>query len=396
MGGARRRRGARVLRVPARARHQPDDDPAVVAGARRSPSSIRSSSASSSLPQAFLGIAFSFGIPMAYAAVYGSRSADRVVASVAQPLLGRSPTTPSTRWSIATTTCGSGCATSAIAFGRFDVARGRCSATRSISAEWLRSGAFCGWGRSTTPALPWRSAAPRFTGTSIRQRERASLLRGVPAQSLARLRRLRRHRARLRRAPVARGRARCDDGDRRGTRRVRTCASCDRKLRAAAGALPRRARADPRQLSGRGVARRASSTTRIRAITSGRWSAAVIGAPLRDMPYRAAARARCAPAASGSGTRSSRASGGAASTARSAMPTRGEIERVRRARAVARARLLQRPDRGARASDVARRRLRDARAAVVVAGAYATVRAKSSPRGSAIGDFLQQSGTSSR
>ena len=35
----------------------------------RSRSSIRSSSASSSLPQAFLGIAFSFGIPMAYAAV---------------------------------------------------------------------------------------------------------------------------------------------------------------------------------------------------------------------------------------------------------------------------------------------------------------------------------------
>ena len=36
-----------------------------------SPSRIRSSSASSPLPQAFLGIAFSFGIPMAFAAVLG-------------------------------------------------------------------------------------------------------------------------------------------------------------------------------------------------------------------------------------------------------------------------------------------------------------------------------------
>ena len=59
------------------------------------------------MPQAVLGIAFSFGIPMAFAAVQGG---DGVAAARAAggcssaTCSGSSPTTPSTRWSIATTT----------------------------------------------------------------------------------------------------------------------------------------------------------------------------------------------------------------------------------------------------------------------------------------------------
>ena len=40
------------------------------------------------LPQGFLGIAFSFGIPMAYAAVYDRRAADRLVAAGRERVLG--------------------------------------------------------------------------------------------------------------------------------------------------------------------------------------------------------------------------------------------------------------------------------------------------------------------
>ena len=83
---------------------------AVDSGARASPIAYPFFKRFFVLPQAFLGIAFSFGIPMAYAAVYDARAGDRVVAAAAQSLLGRSPTTPSTRWSIATTTCASACA----------------------------------------------------------------------------------------------------------------------------------------------------------------------------------------------------------------------------------------------------------------------------------------------
>ena len=56
------------------------------------------------LPQAFLGIAFSFGIPMAFAAVLDRVPRARVVAARRSTCSGSSPTTPSTRWSTATTT----------------------------------------------------------------------------------------------------------------------------------------------------------------------------------------------------------------------------------------------------------------------------------------------------
>ena len=48
---------------------QPARDPALRSSRSRSPSPIRSPSASSPLPQACLGIAFGFGIPMAFAAI---------------------------------------------------------------------------------------------------------------------------------------------------------------------------------------------------------------------------------------------------------------------------------------------------------------------------------------
>ena len=62
------------------------------------------------LPQAWLGVAFGFGIPMAYAAIQWRLPLECWVAVRRQRLLCRSPTTPSTRWSTATTTRGSACA----------------------------------------------------------------------------------------------------------------------------------------------------------------------------------------------------------------------------------------------------------------------------------------------
>ena len=73
------------------------------------------------LPQAYLGVAFGFGIPMAYAAHTGRcrRSAGCCCWPISS---GPSPTTPNTRWWIETTIAKLGIRTSAILFGRFDVA----------------------------------------------------------------------------------------------------------------------------------------------------------------------------------------------------------------------------------------------------------------------------------
>ena len=99
------------------------------------------------------------------------------------------------------------------------------------------------------------------------------------------------------------------------------------------------------------------------------------GVPLPDMPYR---RRLVALRASGIGLWDAivacRRHGSLDGAIRDA--THGEVARVRRAAPAAGARLLQRPDRGPRASDVARCRLPDARAAFVVAGIHAAVRGK--------------------
>ena len=65
-----------------------DDGPAVGSGGRSSPFVYPFFKRFFVLPQAFLGIAFSFGIPMAYAAVLRRGAAVRVVAAGAQPVLG--------------------------------------------------------------------------------------------------------------------------------------------------------------------------------------------------------------------------------------------------------------------------------------------------------------------
>ncbi len=114
------------------------------------------------LPQAFLGIAFSFGIPMAYAAVF-----DRVPPIAWWLLLLNA------FWVIAYDTeyamvdrdddVRLGLRTSAIAFGRFDVAAVLfCYAIylAGMAAVGIRAAA---WGSRTTPDLPSRSAAPRIT-----------------------------------------------------------------------------------------------------------------------------------------------------------------------------------------------------------------------------------------
>jgi 4-hydroxybenzoate polyprenyltransferase len=70
-----------------------------------------------SMPQAVLGVAFSFGIPMAFAAVQGGPDGALAAVAAAVPphawgccwatCSGCWPTTPNTRWSTATTTCAS-------------------------------------------------------------------------------------------------------------------------------------------------------------------------------------------------------------------------------------------------------------------------------------------------
>jgi 4-hydroxybenzoate polyprenyltransferase len=68
------------------------------------------------MPQAVLGVAFSFGIPMAFAAVQGGtevagrrqrRGATAAWGCCWATCSGCWPTTPNTRWSTATTTCAS-------------------------------------------------------------------------------------------------------------------------------------------------------------------------------------------------------------------------------------------------------------------------------------------------
>ena len=128
------------------------------------------------LPQAFLGIAFSFGIPMAYAAVYDA------VPPLAWWLL-----LLNLFWVIAYDTeyamvdrdddVRLGLRTSAIAFGRFDVAAVMlCYAIylAGMTAVGIARGA---WGCRITPGSPSRSRARRTTGRSSGGRDRDGCFR---------------------------------------------------------------------------------------------------------------------------------------------------------------------------------------------------------------------------
>ena len=85
------------------------------------------------LPQVYLGMAFGWGIPMAFAAVQGTCRRWRGCCTWPTSS-GRPPTTPGTRWSTATTTC---------AWAR--------SRPRSCSATWTSSRRAC-----STPACSSR------------------------------------------------------------------------------------------------------------------------------------------------------------------------------------------------------------------------------------------------
>ncbi len=235
------------------------------------------------LPQAFLGIAFSFGIPMAFAAVLDA------VPPLAWWLL-----LLNLFWVIAYDTeyamvdrdddLRLGLQTSAIAFGRFDVA-----AIMLCYAIYLAGMACVGrrarsWAVLLRGTGGRRSAARCGTGWLIRNRDRdgcfrrsctttGSASRYSPAIALdfaVRVGAWPRH-------LMDRG-ARATRHDAPARRRRRASAS-----RAAAGAGTRHARADPRQLSGRGVARRAAV---LRASAQPLLAAARRGA-------RRAARRRC-------------------------------------------------------------------------------------------------------
>ena len=94
--------------------HQPGDDPVVASPALAVALVYPYAKRVVSMPQAVLGVAFSFGIPMAFAAALGGsewawrRSAARCRATPGgccwATCSGCWPTTPNTRWSIATTT----------------------------------------------------------------------------------------------------------------------------------------------------------------------------------------------------------------------------------------------------------------------------------------------------
>ena len=107
------RRGARAGRLRARADDQPRRRSRGASSRSRSPLVYPFTKRFFAMPQAVLGVAFSFGIPMAFAAVRGGDAGRSSLAGAVPPLAGGcssatcsgcSPTTPSTRWSTATTT----------------------------------------------------------------------------------------------------------------------------------------------------------------------------------------------------------------------------------------------------------------------------------------------------
>ena len=126
-------------RIRTRAQTESADDPSICSVRCSLQSAIRSPSASSPLPQAYLGIAFSFGIPMAYAAQLG-----------AVPLSAWVLVSANIFWTIAYDTEYAmvdraddqriGIRTAAILFGRFDV-----TAVMLCHAVFLSILAALGW-----------------------------------------------------------------------------------------------------------------------------------------------------------------------------------------------------------------------------------------------------------
>ncbi len=169
------RRGAGALRLPPRARDQPDDHRCCRFRRWPSPFVYPFFKRFFVLPQAFLGIAFSFGIPMAYAAVYDA------VPPIAWWLL-----VLNLFWVVAYDTeyamvdrdddLRLGLRTSAIAFGRFDVV-----AVMLCYAIYLGGMVAIGMRLALGPlyyaGLAVALGCAVFHWTLIRRRERASCFR---------------------------------------------------------------------------------------------------------------------------------------------------------------------------------------------------------------------------
>ena len=275
---------------------------------------------------------------MAYAAVLRRGAADRLGAAARSICSGSSRTTPSTRWSTATTTCKLGIRTSAMTFGRYDVL-----VVMLCYAIYL-AGMTCGR-RAATMGPPITRAVVALACASITaadpHRERAGCFRAFLHNhwlGLAVFAGIALDYAALRAAlRTPRGEA-----PKRAPRAAEPLHAARRGL---PPVLARHARADPRQLSRRGIARRAVSTTRIRAIISGRSSPRCSTCRSRSYPT-ARDCARCARTASGCGTRSWPA-GATGSLDAAIRNRRARRDRTRASRgAGARARLLQRQDRG--------------------------------------------------
>ncbi len=156
------------------------------------------------VPQAYLGVAFGFGIPMAFAALTGAVPALAWVLLIANMF-----------WSIAYDTeyamvdreddLKIGIKTAAITFGRFDVAA--VMASHAIFVGLLRRGGRVARSRCALVRGTRCGGRPRRLPVSSHPRPRSpALLQGFPAQQLGRRGGLRRHCARL---PGARLTTRC-------------------------------------------------------------------------------------------------------------------------------------------------------------------------------------------
>ena len=332
------RRGAGVLRLPAGA-SRPTAQPSCFRFRRSaSPSSIRSSSASSCCRRRSSASPSrsAFRWRTRPSTMWCRRSHGGCCCSTCS---GSSPTTPSTRWSTATTTCDSACARR-----RSHSGGSTCAPVMACYAVYLGGMVAVGMRQAMGPlyyvGLAVALGVRGFTtGRSSAAATAIACFRaflhnhwlglavfaGIALDHAVRLRAWPRC-AVSRRA----GRPRC--------RRLAAGARCRRDARVSSSSAAFRAR--PRSPP--------ASTTRIRATISGRSSAAVIGVPLPALPYARRLARIAGAAASACGTRSSRARrrGSLDGAIRDAEHGGDRARAPRRTGALAR--LLQRPDRGAR------------------------------------------------
>ena len=128
------------------------------------------------LPQVYLGLAFGWGIPMAFAAIRGEVPAAGLAAVLRQHRCGRPPTTPGTRWSTATTTCAWAPSRPRSCSATSTSSRRACC-TRCSSPRWRWSGSARGWARTTGADWAWRWCWSAYEFWIARSRERDACFR---------------------------------------------------------------------------------------------------------------------------------------------------------------------------------------------------------------------------